>query len=352
MKRIFTFITGLFLLSLDTYAAGDSPVPVPSVGNGRLRVCGQNLRNYYFYYTDSDRPDYSNASGFAKKTRQIVDMILWVDADVYAFCEVEARDIVLRQLVDSLNARVDGTPYSTVNDYINVPSSERSNNIKSGFIYRNDKVKPYGNNNAGSTQFYYRETMRIQAFKELATGGCFTLSMNHFKAKDSTPDGGEGTRNANANNLLNALITNASDPDILIMGDLNCEVGESPLTIIENAGYNEQLLRYNKDAITHCYGGGELIDHVYANSGMEAQITGAAVYHLCTSCSEYSYLNYNYRYSDHDPYIIGINLKETVSDLQDMNESRSQVRKVLENGVIYIIMPDGSKYSVTGQRIL
>ena len=327
-----------------------SPVPLPNVGNGRLKVCGQNLRNYYYNYSDNDRPDYSTHAGFAEKTRKIVDAMMWVDADIYAFCEVEAMPIVLQQLADSMNARVDGTPYAAVNDFIEVPSSVRTNNIKSGFIYRTDKVQTYGNNNAASTYTYYRETMRIQAFKELASGGRFTLSMNHFKAKDSSDDQGNNMRIANANSLLSALPSNAADPDILIMGDLNCEEGEQPITIIENAGYVEQLLRFDGTSYSHCYNGTQLIDHALANSTMAAQITGAGVYHICTYCGDWGAYNYDNRYSDHDPYVIGITLTESPSALVNTQES-TVVRKMLENGRLVIVLQDGSRYSATGLKL-
>lgn len=328
----------------------DLPVPLPSVGNGRLKVCAQNLRNYYFNFYDNDRPEYSDQAGFALKTQRIVDAMMWVDADIYAFCEVEAMPIVLRQLADSMNARVEGTPYAAVNDFIEVPSSVRTNNIKSGFIYRTDKVQTYGNNNAASTSTYYRETMRIQAFKEISSGGCFTLSMNHFKAKDSSSDEGNGTRVNNANQLLTSLQSNAADPDILILGDLNCEVGEQPITILQNAGYSEQLLRFDNTAFSHCWNGGELIDHVMANSSMATQITGAGVFHICTSCGEWGTYNYGHRYSDHDPYIVAIELNEAPSALNNTKES-TVVRKVIDNGRLVIVLPDGSRYSATGQKL-
>ena len=328
----------------------DCPVPLPSLGTGRLKVCAQNLRNYYYDYMDNDRPDYSDQAGFARKTRLIVDAMMWANADVYAFCEVEAMPIVLQQLADSMNARVEGTPFAAVNDFIEVPSSVRTNNIKSGFIYRTDKVQTYGNNNAASTMNYYRETMRIQAFKEISSGGSFTLSMNHFKAKDSSGDQGESMRISNANNLLSALQYNAADPDILILGDLNCELGEQPITILQNAGYAEQLVRFDNSAFSHCWNGGELIDHAMANASMAAQITGAGVFHICTSCGEWGSYNYDHRYSDHDPYIVAIELNEDPSGLTGTKES-TIARKVLDNGRLIIVLPDGSRYLATGQKL-
>ena len=301
-------------------AASNPPVAVPNVGNGRLKIFAQNLQNYYFNY-NTGRGDYTPAE-VAAKTRKAVNAMLWVDADIFALCEVEAQPIVLQQLADSMNARVQGNPYVAVSDGIDEEwNATYNNNIKSGFIYRSDKVKPVGADYAATTTIYYRNTLRIQVFEELSSGERFTVSMNHFKAKDSSADAGNATRVNNANQVLQGLSNYASDPDILILGDLNCEVGEEPLTVIEDAGYEEQLIKYNGSSVySHCYNGGELIDHVYANASMAAQITGAGVFHISTSCGSSASANRNHRYSDHDPYVVGLNPESSptteCSDLQ------------------------------------
>ena len=284
------------------------PVALPNIGDGRLKVCAQNLLNYYYNY-NTGRGNYTPAE-FADKTRKITDAILWTDADVYGFCELEAQDIILKQLVDSLNKITKSTQYSYVADEINEAWNETyDNNLKSGFIYRNTKVKTIGSSVPAYSANYYRNTMRVQTFEELSSGERFTLSMNHFKSKaGNAEDQGNSTRVTNATRLIENLSSNALDKDILIVGDLNCEVGEDPLDIIEAAGYTEQLLKYDASAYSHCYNGGELIDHVYANASMEAQITGAGVFHISTGCGADASANYGHRYSDHDPYLVGINL--------------------------------------------
>ena len=287
-----------------------SPVALPNVGDGRLKVCAQNLQNYY-YNLNTGRGNYTPEER-AAKTRKIVDAMLWVDADIYAFCELEAQPVILKQLADSVNARVEGSPYVAVEDDIDEEwDATYNNNLKSGFIYRSDRVKTVGQNIPATTAYYYKNVLRVQAFEELASHERFILSMNHFKAKDNSEDASNSKRVTNANQLVQGLNAYSLDPDILIVGDLNCEVGEDPLTIIENAGYTEQLLKYNPSAYSHCYNGGELIDHVYANASMAEQITGAGVFHISTSCGADGSLNTGHRYSDHDPYVVGINLLPT-----------------------------------------
>ena len=293
---------------------------VPYLGNGRLCVLGNNLENYYFNY-NTGRGNYTD-EGRAEKTRKIVAMILQSDADIFAFCEVEAKPIVLQQLADSLNAYagVDGR-YAALLDGIDTEwDSYYNNNLKSGFIYRTDKVTPYGSNYPATNVTYYCDVMRIQAWEELATGERFTLSMNHFKAKAD----GASQRVNNANWLVSALNSSykVQDPDILVMGDLNCQMDEDAITVLLNDGLTEQLLSFDPNAYSYCYqGSANLIDHVFANSSMAGQITGAAVWHYNTTCG--GYVDYNEIYSDHDPYLVALNLGGELPDCSSIRFSES-----------------------------
>lgn len=284
----------------------------PEIVTGSLRVCAQNLQNYYFNYdtTYTKRPSYQDAAGFQAKTVKIVNAMLEIDADIYAFCEVEAKPIVLAQLADSMNAHAGAVGrYAAVSDYIDYTlGTGADNHIKSGFIYRTDKVATVGSSyGAVGGNGYYAHTMRIQAFRQLSDGAKLVISMNHFKAKDSSTDQGESTRQENANNLIEALAGISTDPDILILGDLNCEVNEAPIQTILNAGFEEQLLKYNAYAWSHCYNGGELIDHVLANESMAEQIVNAYVKHVSASKCNAAVTSAQ-SWSDHDPYVVEINL--------------------------------------------
>ena len=297
MKKHFLF----FVLACSIACYAQFPVTTPDVGNGRLVVCGQNARNYFVVDLSNSRPDYHDLAGLQDKTQRIVRVFRHLDADIFAICELECQDSTLAYLTHAMNSDAGKTLYAYVKDNQNVGNGQ----IKSGFIYRSDKVKPYGSNTATSSQQYYRYTMRVQAFEELSTGERFVLSMNHFKAKDNTDDQGNAKRERNAQDLISALERVSADPDILIMGDLNCTISENPLTYILNAGYTEVLLDYDADAYSHKYNGFELIDHTFANAAMNAQIKGAGVFHINTGTSKY---NSEYWYSDHDPYLVSINL--------------------------------------------
>lgn len=281
------------------------PVALPGIGEPDLVVLAQNVRNYFIHYAEATRDDCDDEACLVSKTSRMVDVFRFAGADIISLCELEANEAPLQVLTDSLNGRTEDKPYAYITDNI---ADNGYTFIKSGFIYRKDKVKPIGNNKQSSLQTYYKYTMRHQMFEDLATGGRFTLSMNHFKAKDTTEDQGNAKRVTNAEDLLATLSSITTDPDILVLGDLNCEMGEEPLQMLVDAGYEEQLLTYNSAAFSYCHSGGELIDHVFANSTMATQITGAAVYHICTSCGDDAAYNSAFRYSDHDPYLVGLKL--------------------------------------------
>lgn len=293
------------------------PVPLPNVGDATLKVMAQNLRNYFFNLSNSEfyeRSQCKDQACFAEKTHDIVDVFLFANADIYAMNELEATNNVLAQLVDSMNIRTTNNPYAYISD--NIDWNEGL--IKSGFIYRKDRVKPVGSSRAASTQFVYRNTMRLQLFEDLASKQQFTVSINHFKAKDNTGTD-EGKRITNANDLLSN-IKNLNN--VLLIGDLNCEIDEKPLQILVDAGYEEQLLKYNANAYSYCWNGGtELIDHVFANQKMAANITGAGVYHISTTCS--SAANRDYRYSDHDPYLVGLRFENKGDECEELNFGES-----------------------------
>ncbi|MGM9809926.1 MAG: choice-of-anchor J domain-containing protein [Paludibacteraceae bacterium] len=291
----------LLLLVCTVSLRANTTVADPDLGNGRLVVCAQNLRNYYVTNT-AQLDDVFNGKngGLDGKTERIVNAFLHLNADIYAVCEIECLASTVAHLTDALNTAAGTTRYGYVSD-----PQESSERTQSAFIYRTDRVKPYRDNLPGSTDPYqYSHRMRIQTFEEISTGERFILSMNHFKAKEGDNDNTDANRERNANDLLSKLSVITYDPDVLIMGDLNCTVSESPLQIILNAGYTEMLLEYNPNAYSHYYSGYELIDHAFANGTMKTQIKGADVYHINTS-SRKGDSNW---YSDHDPVLVSLSL--------------------------------------------
>jgi len=337
----------LLLLVCLRIGAWTSPVSIPSIGDADIRIVGQNVENYLSDVTASNS-SCNSQEDFEEKTNKIANAFLALDADIVAICEVQRDDEILRYIVDEMNSLYGSAVYSYVTDGLYAgQSSSGYQPLKSGFIYRKDKLALYGTSSSPYRSGEYCARLRIQGFKEIASGEVFTLSVNHFKAKDSSVDAGENTRLQNVSNLISALGNISYDDDILIMGDLNAYSDETPIQNLVNAGYEEQLLRFTPNAYSYIYKGTKgLLDHALASETMAAQVTGANVYHINTSGSYY------YRYSDHDCTMVGVSLgkKEQQGDGIHAATTAVKARKIMNNGTLYILVED-RLYDLTGQLI-
>lgn len=274
-----------------------------------VKVCGQNVQNFFYSLdrtrtTDNgiDISNYTTEAGRTAKLNAIINALAPQKADIYAFNEVECCPEVMTLLAQRMS-QVTGLSYAPVEDGLTYDkATEPGGVLKAGFIYNTSTVKPYGANTPTGSGYVYTRFMRMQAFETLNSHERFTLSMNHFKA-GSVEENWEA-RVANAQSLLAAL-PGALDPDIIVMGDLNSEMGEQCLNLIVEAGYTEQLYRFGPNGFTHCWGGGEIIDHVFANSSMAEQVTNAEILEIANPCST------NNPYSDHNPYTVTLNLESS-----------------------------------------
>ena len=218
MKKILLLVV-LSTLSFGLFA-WNSPVTIPNVGNARLRIVGQNAANYVSNL-ESSNSSCDTQEEFESKTNKIANAFIALQADIVAICEVERNDEILGYIVDAMNSIYGENVYTYITDGLYAhASSGNYQSLKSGYIYRTDKVTPQGTNTSPYRSGEYCARLRIQAFEENSTNEKFFLSMNHFKAKDSSADAGESTRMQNVSNLIYALGNITYDPDILIMGDL------------------------------------------------------------------------------------------------------------------------------------
>jgi hypothetical protein len=282
-----------------------------------IKVCGQNVQNF-FYSLDRERTqgnsvpisNYNTVAGRTAKLNAIVDALSVYQADIYAFNEVECCAESLELLAQKMSSKT-GKNYQPVVDGLSYNLADSPDGaIKSGFIYNVASIEPVGENVSTAIGYthVYPAQMRMQTFKSKASGESFTLSMNHFKASTSSdPEYDINQREGNSIALLKGLDQATLDPDILVMGDLNTEMGELCLNNLVNAGYEEQVLKRDPNAASHWYyNSGSLIDHVFANSTMAAQVTDAHIEYVAnphSTGSKYS------SYSDHDPYLVTLDLQ-------------------------------------------
>ncbi len=230
-----------------------------------------------------------------------------------------------------------------------------------GLIYRPDKVVPVGAFQVLTSQVDPRfidtrsRPVLAQTFEEIATGARFTVAVNHLKSKGSAcddigdPDALDGqgncnlTRTAAAEALVDWLATDptgSGDRDFLIVGDLNSYAMEDPIDAIR-AGADDTLgsaddytnlvaERLGEHAYSYVFDGqAGYLDHALSGASLTPQVKGVAEWHI--NADEPDVVDYDtsfkgpaqdalyepngFRSSDHDPILVGLDLKVTYDDL-------------------------------------
>jgi predicted extracellular nuclease len=302
------------------------PAAPTDLGNYNLKVCAANLE-YYLPTNYGQGYGAADATQLARQQTKIVAGLLSIDADIYGLIEIEEGQAALSTLVTAMNAATVAGRYAYINDGGTIYGTY----TKVGYLYRTDKVTPYLSlkDNNTPTPMYRK---KAQAFTLKSNNQRFVFSLNHYKAKSgcssatgADADQGDGQSCYNATRIaestsnitfLNTCKTFYGDNDVLIMGDLNAYGKEDPITTLVNAGYVDMHRAFHADtAYSYMYNGDAgYLDNVLANSTMKQQVTGVSVFHLNSdepTMFEYSGSAYQpnmYRYSDHDPVVVGLSL--------------------------------------------
>lgn len=349
LKAKVTAANTLQAVNTPTIIYNELPTQRPDLGNANVVVCGTNIEN--FFVTLGGYAGASNETTLGYQKQKISKGLYHLNADIYAICEMEQGPLAATEMVRLLNELAGSNIY----DWIDAGFSTYDA-IMVCYIYRKDKVTPYGSYIMPYTSGVYRYREAIQCFEHLATGERFNVSINHFKAKTGT-DNTDGTRQTNMQRLISKLSSaEAIDPDVLVMGDLNAYTMEaSNLLLTEGEGYVDLLMKYDPDGYSYVYD--KLVgylDHAYCSPSMESQVTKAVSYHMnADTPTSYEYSKGNttmYRYADHDPILVGLRLGNSeTTDLKNI-ETNSMCTKILRDGQI-IILRAGNTYTITGQRI-
>ncbi|MCB0201696.1 MAG: ExeM/NucH family extracellular endonuclease, partial [Anaerolineae bacterium] len=344
-----------------TFANPRPAAPDPVRAGVSLRVSSFNVLNYFLTLAENGPicgPDQNedcrgawNASEFTRQRDKLLQALYILDADVLGLMELENTPGVepLADLVDGLNALTAPGTY----DYIDAGTFNPGDVIKVGIIYKPGVVQPVGDfailNSLVDPNFNtnLNRPALAQTFDEVSNHGRFTVVVNHLKSKGCTnatgldEDQGDGqgcynfTRTQAANAELSWIATdptNSGDPDFIIMGDLNAYAMEDPIDALETAGYTNLETAYQgPDAYSYVYfAQAGSLDHSMASPSMVSQVNGATTWHI--NADEPSVLDYNeefksanqlvilynpdqYRTSDHDPLLIGLNLEPSEADL-------------------------------------
>jgi Ca2+-binding RTX toxin-like protein len=148
-----------------------------------------------------------------------------------------------------------------------------------------------------------------------------------------------GSRSRAASELADWLATaptGSSDPDVLILGDLNSYLQEDPIRILASRGYRSL---FDADSYSYQFNGqwGSL-DHMLASDSLYSQVSGSGKWHI--NSDEPIILDYNiefkstaqqasfynadpFRTSDHDPLLAGLSLTPNNRPPTDISISTS-----------------------------
>ena len=293
----------------------NKPETKPKMAKDGLLVCAANIQNYFY-----DLGGYAQRKTTKKQqsmqTLKICKAFKQIDADIYALCEIQKGDSAAQMLVDAMNAMAKKPVYAYVSH-----GWENSDMISCGYIYRVDKVRPYGEKQYAykDTTSHYRYRLMACGFEEIAGGEKFVLNINHLRSKRGTGVESNEKRMANVDSLLVMLdrIDQEQlfdDSDVLLVGDYNSYTQEEPIQTIVRAGYADMVMRYDSMGYSYVYHSeAGYLDRVFASESMEGQVTDVAVYHLN---ADYFYSRgfkrgldaTMYRYADHDPILIRVEL--------------------------------------------
>ena len=294
----------------------NKPEPKPKMPKGNLLVCATNIQNY-FYTLGGYAHRKTTPAQQAIQTEKISKALTHINADIYAICEIQKGDSAAQMLVNAMNAMVKKARYAYISQ-----GWSNGDTISCGYIYRADRVRPYGDLQYGyqdpSNHYHYR--MVACGFEEIKSGNRFVLNINHLRSKRGTGDYSNAKRMTNVDSLLVMLrhIEQEQlfgDSDILLVGDYNCYTQEQPIQAIIQAGYEDMVMRYDSTGYSYVFHSeAGYLDRVFASPSMAAQVQAVHPYHLN---ADYFYSRgYKrqldktiFRYADHDPILISIQLK-------------------------------------------
>ena len=295
--------------------SGNKPAPRPKMPKKGLLICATNIQNYFF-----DLGGYAQRKTTKKQqalqTLKISKALTHINADIYAICEIQRGDSAPQMLVDAMNRMAKTEQYAYVSD-----GWDNQDMISCGYIYRKDKVKPYGEMIHGyaDTASHYHYRMVALGFEEMASGERFVLNINHLRSKRGTGAESNEKRMANVDSLmlmLDKINTEQifGDKDILLVGDYNSYTYEQPLQTIVAAGYEDVLMQFAPQGYSYVYySEAGYLDRVFASPTMAAQVQMVQPYHLN---ADYYYSrgfkrgldDTIFRYADHDPILIYVKL--------------------------------------------
>jgi 5'-nucleotidase len=295
----------------------------------------------------------ANAESLARQQVKIVTAINALGADVVSLEEIENsarfgkdRDDALRTLVGALNTAAGSDVWGLVPSPAPEARPANEDVIRLAFIYKKAAVEMTGQSTilTGSAAFSNARQPLSQAFRPVGgdAGSTFLAIANHFKSKGSGtgPDAdagdGQGGSNGSRINQANALVAFAAEREaaagtdkVFLLGDFNAYSMEDPIEVLRAAGYVD-LGSTETDEYSYVFSGlSGSLDHVLASPAAAEVVTGVDIWNINSGEGiglEYSRFNNNvrqlyqpdqFRSSDHDPVVVGVDLLADVIEPTD-----------------------------------
>lgn len=305
-----------------------------------------------------------SAAELVRQTDKLVAALVGMDADIVGLMEIENNAAAsLQTLIDALNAQLGAGSYGFINTGV-----IGNDAIKNGVIYKTAVVAPMGTHAVLDSPAFVdpkptgsdknrpalAQTFEVIESANPSYGEELTTTVLHLKSKgsgcgvgDDDTTTGQGNCNLTRSLATKALMdwlaqdpTGSGDADVLILGDLNAYAMEDPVTTLKlgaddvaaSADDFVDLLDGLDNGYSYVFNGeiGSL-QRFFANTELASRVSGVTAWHV--NADEVNLLDYNdtivdsgeasfeakpsantlynadaYRFSDHDPLLVGLNL--------------------------------------------
>ena len=331
-----------------TFAPQNTRQAAPDAVGGDVQVGAFNVLNYFLTLEGDGGRGAETAADFERQAAKIVTAIGALDADVVTLMEIEDTDstgyspgnadAALTDLVGRLNTAEGAAVWS----YVPLPKELYDVDrdvIRNGIIFRNDVVQAIGKPEGlvDETVWHNAREPIAQLFKPRGgetDGDRFLVVANHFKSKsagNSTGDNadakdGQGQWNGDRVRQAASLVAfvaelsrKKEESDVVLLGDFNAYTQEDPMEVFRTAGYTDLGSEFDAGRYSYVFDdmSGSL-DHALGTASLTSKVTGVAHWNINSVESfayQYAgdpalYAPDQYRSSDHDPLVLGLDLVE------------------------------------------
>lgn len=305
---------------------------------GRLRLASFNLQNYFVTTGGEQDRGAPDPISRQRQRRKIAAAITAFDADLVGIIELQNHPDACPDLLAALLEQ--GASYQALHPPEGgYPTPEEGADvIRCQWLYRAASLQPLGPCRIDRDPLWSQHRPPLlQCFRELASGEDFIACLCHLKSKSSNSasgldlDQGDGQGAYNYSRLLQVKRLhqwlsqlNLTEPDWLILGDLNCNAQEDPLDWLRDQGWKdgsapESALSYSYQH----YDQRGCLDHALGSPTMIPQIRSICHWHI--NADEPLIMSYSSsaanaqglsRCSDHDPLLLDLTLTNPTPSYQ------------------------------------